>query len=145
MRRLRRLHDELHFTSIFVTHDQQEAIEVADTIAVLNRGRIEQSGIPSEVYDLPTSAFVHRFLGQVNELPVQVRDGRAYVGPIDISSTAAVAGGAYAWSFRYIDPRAVFGLDVALIPVAMALLGGSGTHRARLAKLLAARLAPAAV
>jgi sulfate transport system ATP-binding protein len=91
---LRRLHDELHFTSIFVTHDQQEAIEVADTIAVLNRGRIEQSGVPSEVYDLPTSAFVHRFLGQVNELPVQVRGGRAYVGPIDISSTAPVTDGA---------------------------------------------------
>jgi sulfate/thiosulfate transport system ATP-binding protein len=82
---LRRLHDELHFTSIFVTHDQQEAIEVADTIVVLNQGRIEQLGVPSEVYDLPASAFVHRFLGQVNELPVKLRDGRAYVGPIDIS------------------------------------------------------------
>ena len=85
---LRRLHDELHFTSIFVTHDQQEAIEVADTIVVLNRGRIEQSGVPSEVYDLPTSAFVHRFLGQVNELPVKVQGGRAYVGPIDIGPAA---------------------------------------------------------
>jgi sulfate transport system ATP-binding protein len=85
---LRRLHDELHFTSIFVTHDQQEAIEVADTIVVLNRGRIEQFGIPSEVYDLPTSAFVHRFLGQVNELPVQLRDGRAYLGPIEIARAA---------------------------------------------------------
>ena len=72
---LRRLHDELHFTSVFVTHDQQEAIEVADTIVVLNRGRIEQAGVPGEIYDLPTSAFVHRFLGQVNELPVQVRRG----------------------------------------------------------------------
>jgi sulfate transport system ATP-binding protein len=82
---LRRLHDELHFTSIFVTHDQQEAIEVADTIVVLNRGRIEQTGIPSEVYDVPTSAFVHRFLGQVNELPVDVRDGRSFIGPLDIS------------------------------------------------------------
>jgi sulfate transport system ATP-binding protein len=85
---LRRLHDELHFTSIFVTHDQQEAIEVADTIVVLNRGRIEQSGAPGEVYDMPTSAFVHRFLGQVNELPVQMRGGRAYLGPIDISPAA---------------------------------------------------------
>ena len=56
---LRRLHDELHFTSIFVTHDQQEAIEVADTIVVLNRGRVEQFGAPGEVYDAPTSAFVH--------------------------------------------------------------------------------------
>ena len=91
---LRRLHDELHFTSIFVTHDQQEAIEVADTIVVLNRGRIEQRGVPSEVYDLPTSAFVHRFLGQVNELPVTLRDGRAYVGPIDISAAAALKAGA---------------------------------------------------
>jgi sulfate transport system ATP-binding protein len=86
---LRRLHDELHFTSVFVTHDQQEAIEVADTIVLLNQGRIEQSGIPSEVYDVPTSAFVHRFLGEVNELPVQLRDGRRYLGPIDISPAAA--------------------------------------------------------
>jgi sulfate transport system ATP-binding protein len=88
---LRRLHDELHFTSIFVTHDQQEAIEVADTIVVLNRGRIEQCGVPSEVYDLPTSAFVHRFLGQVNELPVRVQDGRAFIGPIDISESTDVS------------------------------------------------------
>jgi len=93
---LRRLHDELHFTSIFVTHDQQEAIEVADTIVVLNRGHIEQSGVPSEVYDLPTSAFVHRFLGQVNELPVQVRGGRDYLGPIDISADADAAAAAAA-------------------------------------------------
>src|SRR3984957_11808686 len=92
---LRRLHDELHFTSIFVTHDQQEAIEVADTIVVLDRGRIEQFGVPSEVYDLPTSAFVHRFLGQVNELPVQMQGGRAMRGPIEISpATAPPTGGA---------------------------------------------------
>jgi sulfate transport system ATP-binding protein len=90
---LRRLHDELHFTSIIVTHDQQEAIEVADTVVVLNQGRIEQVGIPGEIYDLPESAFVHRFLGQVNELPVLLRDGRAYVGPIDISAAADVQTG----------------------------------------------------
>src|SRR5450432_1177627 len=89
---LRRLHDELHFTSIIVTHDQQEAIEVADTVVVLNGGRIEQVGIPGEIYDQPSSAFVHRFLGQVNELPVQWREGRAYVGPVDISATAQDAG-----------------------------------------------------
>jgi sulfate transport system ATP-binding protein len=90
---LRRLHDELHFTSIIVTHDQQEAIEVADTVAVLNRGRIEQTGKPGEIYDLPSSAFVHRFLGQVNQLPVQVRDGRAYLGPLDIGAAAATLEG----------------------------------------------------
>ena len=107
---LRRLHDELHFTSIFVTHDQQEAIEVADTIVVLNRGRIEQSGVPSEVYDLPTSAFVHRFLGQVNELPVQVRGGRAYLGPIDISPVAdapAPVADANARTFALIRPHEI--------------------------------------
>jgi sulfate transport system ATP-binding protein len=91
---LRRLHEELKFTSVFVTHDQQEAIEVADTVVVLNRGRVEQSGVPGEVYDRPSSAFVHRFLGQVNELPVAWRDGRAHIGPIDITGDpGSVAGG----------------------------------------------------
>jgi sulfate/thiosulfate transport system ATP-binding protein len=84
---LRRLHQELHFTSVIVTHDQQEAIEVADTIVVLNRGRIEQVGMPGEIYDQPSSAFVHRFLGQVNELPVQWRNGGAYVGPLDLAES----------------------------------------------------------
>jgi sulfate transport system ATP-binding protein len=93
---LRRLHTELKFTSIFVTHDQQEAIEVADTIVVLNRGRIEQAGIPGEVYDAPQSAYVHRFLGQVNELPVRWQDGRALVGPLDITDTAALNSWAHA-------------------------------------------------
>ena len=103
---LRRLHDELHFTSIFVTHDQQEAIEVADTIVVLNRGRIEQFGVPGAVYDLPTSAFVHRFLGQVNELPVEFRAGRAYVGPLDISAQADFAADA-AGSIVLIRPHEI--------------------------------------
>jgi sulfate transport system ATP-binding protein len=87
---LRRLHTELKFTSIFVTHDQQEAIEVADTIVVLNRGRIEQTGVPGDVYDLPRSAYVHRFLGQVNELRVQWHNGRARIGPIDITGDPAL-------------------------------------------------------
>jgi sulfate transport system ATP-binding protein len=91
---LRRLHTELNFTSIFVTHDQQEAIEVADTIVVLNRGRIEQSGIPGEVYDLPQSAYVHRFLGQVNELRVQWHNGRANIGPIDVTGDPALGSNA---------------------------------------------------
>jgi sulfate transport system ATP-binding protein len=103
---LRRLHDELHFTSIFVTHDQQEAIEVADTIVVLNRGRIEQSGVPGDVYDLPTSAFVHRFLGQVNEIPVQLLHGRAHLGPLDISADPAAAAAAPD-SFALVRPHEI--------------------------------------
>ena len=98
---LRRLHTELKFTSIFVTHDQQEAIEVADTIVVLNRGRIEQAGIPGEVYDAPQSAYVHRFLGQVNELPVRWQGGRALVGPLDITDTAALNS----WANEHSSPH----------------------------------------
>jgi sulfate/thiosulfate transport system ATP-binding protein len=63
---LRRLHDEMHVTSVFVTHDQEEAMEVADRIVVMNEGRIEQQGAPDEVYDHPASPFVLQFLGDVN-------------------------------------------------------------------------------
>ncbi|MBL8302175.1 MAG: sulfate ABC transporter ATP-binding protein [Ideonella sp.] len=63
---LRRLHDEVHVTSVFVTHDQEEAMEVADRIVVMNEGRIEQQGAPDEVYDNPASPFVLQFLGDVN-------------------------------------------------------------------------------
>lgn len=63
---LRRLHDEMHVTSVFVTHDQEEAMEVSDRVVVLNHGRIEQSGTPEEVYDRPATPFVLKFLGDVN-------------------------------------------------------------------------------
>jgi sulfate transport system ATP-binding protein len=63
---LRRLHDELHITSIFVTHDQDEAIEVADRIVLMNKGRVEQTGTTHEVYDRPATAFAYSFLGAVN-------------------------------------------------------------------------------
>jgi sulfate transport system ATP-binding protein len=63
---LRRLHDEMNVTSVFVTHDQEEAMEVADRIIVMNQGRVEQDGAPDEVYDNPASPFVLQFLGDVN-------------------------------------------------------------------------------
>ncbi len=63
---LRRLHDEVHVTSVFVTHDQDEAMEVADRVVVMNEGRIEQVGAPDEVYDRPATPFVLQFLGDVN-------------------------------------------------------------------------------
>ncbi len=65
---LRRLHEEMHVTSVFVTHDQEEAMEVADRIVVMNKGRIEQDGRPDEVYDHPATPFVLQFLGDVNVL-----------------------------------------------------------------------------
>jgi sulfate transport system ATP-binding protein len=63
---LRRLHDEIHITSVFVTHDQEEALEVADRIVVMNKGKIEQAGTPDEVYEHPANPFVLNFLGNVN-------------------------------------------------------------------------------
>ncbi|MBN9463263.1 MAG: sulfate ABC transporter ATP-binding protein [Burkholderiales bacterium] len=63
---LRRLHDEVHVTSVFVTHDQDEAMEVADRVVVMNQGRVEQQGSPDEVYDHPATPFVLQFLGDVN-------------------------------------------------------------------------------
>lgn len=66
---LRRLHDEVHVTSVFVTHDQEEAMEVSDQIVVMNKGKIEQIGTPAEVYDNPATPFVMSFIGPVNVLP----------------------------------------------------------------------------
>ena len=66
---LRRLHDELHITSIFVTHDQEEALEVADRVVLMDHGRVEQVGSPSEVYESPATPFVYGFLGAANRFP----------------------------------------------------------------------------
>ena len=73
---LRQLHDELHITSIFVTHDQEEALEVADRVVLMDHGKIEQIGTPEEVYDHPASPFVYSFLGSVNLFHGRV-DGQA--------------------------------------------------------------------
>jgi sulfate transport system ATP-binding protein len=72
---LRRLHDELHVTSIFVTHDQEEALEVADQIVLVNKGKVEQIGSPAEVYNRPASPFVYGFLGNVNLFRGRVHEG----------------------------------------------------------------------
>jgi sulfate transport system ATP-binding protein len=72
---LRRLHDELHVTSIFVTHDQEEALEVADRVVLMNKGKVEQLGTPDEVYNHPASPFVYGFLGNVNLFHGRVHEG----------------------------------------------------------------------
>jgi sulfate transport system ATP-binding protein len=66
---LRRLHDEVHVTTVFVTHDQEEAMEVSDQVVVMNKGGVEQIGTPAEIYDHPATAFVMSFIGPVNVLP----------------------------------------------------------------------------
>lgn len=81
---LRRLHDELHITSVFVTHDQEEALEVADRIVVMKQGHVEQIGTPQEVYDHPASPFVYQFLGNVNLFQSRVHNGHARIDGIEI-------------------------------------------------------------
>jgi len=81
---LRRLHHEIHVTSIFVTHDQEEAFEVADRVVVMNKGKIEQVGSPQEVFDHPATSFVMDFLGNVNVFHGRVEAGRAHVGGLDV-------------------------------------------------------------
>ncbi len=75
---LRRLHDEIHVTSIFVTHDQEEALELADRVAILNEGEIQQIGAPDEVYHHPINSFVYHFLGRVNLFHGRLEEGRVY-------------------------------------------------------------------
>jgi sulfate/thiosulfate transport system ATP-binding protein len=87
---LRRLHDEVHVTTVFVTHDQEEALEVSDEIVVINEGRVEQIGSPDELYDEPANDFVMSFLGEVTRLNghlVRPHD-------VDISTTPVLAGAA---------------------------------------------------
>jgi sulfate/thiosulfate transport system ATP-binding protein len=81
---MRKLHDELHVTSVFVTHDQEEALEVADRIVVMNAGKVEQAGATGEVFDHPASAFVMDFLGGVNILRGTVRDDVGVFGSLTL-------------------------------------------------------------
>jgi sulfate/thiosulfate transport system ATP-binding protein len=83
---LRRLHEEIHVTTIFVTHDQEEAMEVAEQIVVMNKGRIEQAGTPRELYESPRNEFVMSFIGPVNRL------GDAFVRPHDIQIVPSAEG-----------------------------------------------------
>ena len=81
---LRRLHDEIHVTSIFVTHDQEEAFEVADKVVIMRAGKVEQAGTPQEVFEHPANAFVMDFLGNVNVFHGRVQDGVATLGGLEV-------------------------------------------------------------
>ncbi|MBP2308227.1 sulfate ABC transporter ATP-binding protein [Azospirillum melinis] len=131
---LRKLHDDIHITSVFVTHDQEEALELADRVVVMNQGRIEQIGTPAEVYDHPASAFVYEFLGQVNRFDCTVEGGIAHVGggalaiptqggvqgpavayvrPHDLGVTPASAGPARISGIHVVGPDARIDIDLA--------------------------------
>lgn len=82
---LRRLHDEVHITSVFVTHDQEEALELAESVVIMNEGRVEQIGTPEEVYKHPANPFVYGFLGDVNLFHSRIHMGRARIGEVEIA------------------------------------------------------------
>ncbi|HET7123145.1 MAG TPA: sulfate ABC transporter ATP-binding protein [Bradyrhizobium sp.] len=116
---LRSLHSEIHVTSIFVTHDQEEALEVANRVVVMDRGRIEQIGTPGEVYDNPATAFVHGFIGESIVLPVEVCDGCVRLGgkPLNITADGAGSGASKLFVRRHdmqVGPASSGALDGAV-------------------------------
>jgi sulfate/thiosulfate transport system ATP-binding protein len=110
---LRRLHDELHITSVFVTHDQEEALELADRVVVMNQGKIEQVGAPAEVYHHPVSPFVYQFLGNVNLFHGRVEDGHVMIdgAPVEINDFHHRNGMAEKGAMVYVRPHQ---LDLSL-------------------------------
>lgn len=101
---LRRLHDDLHVTSVFVTHDQEEAMEVADRVAILRGGELHQLGTPEEIYFRPASPFVSEFVGSVNLFRGRLQGGRPYVGaiPVEVPSIAHAGDGS---ALIYVRPH----------------------------------------
>ena len=102
---LRHLHDELHVTSIFVTHDQEEALEVADRVVVINQGRIEQEGTPQQVWDNPATPFVYGFLGDVNLFKGRASDGRVYLDDGTQLDSHDAKGASDSKAFAYVRPH----------------------------------------
>ncbi|SIS36518.1 sulfate/molybdate ABC transporter ATP-binding protein [Insolitispirillum peregrinum] len=105
---LRDLHDRTGHTTVFVTHDQEEALELADRVAIVNRGQIEQIAPPLALYRSPATPFVYEFLGSVNVLPVDVRDGKAFLDGCPVPLADAAQGtdaGAYRMYVRPHDLR----------------------------------------
>ena len=118
---LRSLHQEINVTSIFVTHDQEEALEVANRVVVMDKGRIEQIGTPGDVYDNPATAFVHSFIGESIVLPVDVAEGAVRLGgkPLNIGADGAACGASNLFVRRH---------DMQVGPAGSGVLEGAVRH-----------------
>ena len=100
---LRQLHDEIHVTSVFVTHDQEEALEVSDRVVMMNKGKVEQIGAPEAVYDHPATPFVANFLGSVNLFHGRVEGGQLHVG--DHALSLGPANGSDGQAVAFVRPH----------------------------------------
>jgi sulfate transport system ATP-binding protein len=100
---LRRLHDEVHVTSIFVTHDQEEAFSVADKVIVINRGRVEQAASPAEILDHPATEFVARFIGDANVFEGVAKGGQVQVGRLQVPANGLSDGTPVSAVLRFYD------------------------------------------
>jgi sulfate transport system ATP-binding protein len=133
---LRELQQKIHLTSVFVTHDQDEALELADTVAVMEHGNIVQLGAPHEVYDRPSSPFVYDFLGGANRIPGRVREGQVFVGE-ELLGTVAAPNDEHAQVFVRAHDFEILSTDSAMgLPariVGVALTGGTIHVSAQLA------------
>ncbi|MGH8815465.1 MAG: sulfate/molybdate ABC transporter ATP-binding protein [Achromobacter pestifer] len=128
---LREIHERTGHTTVFVTHDQEEALELADRLCVMSQGRIEQVGSPDTVYDTPTSPFVFGFIGESSELPVTIEKGDVWLGDRPIGLARAEAEGKQRLFFRPHDIELVEG-DAALAGVVASSRRVGGTRRVEL-------------
>ena len=129
---LREIHDRTGHTTVFVTHDQEEALELADRLVVMSQGKIEQVGTPDDVYDKPNSPFVFGFIGESSALPVEVDNNELWVGGRAIGLAAPeAANGAAQLYFRPHDVELIEG-DACLAGVVVASRRVGGTRRVEL-------------
>ncbi len=127
---LRELHDRTGHTTVFVTHDQEEALELADRVVVMSQGRIEQVGTPDEIYDTPNSPFVFGFIGESNAVAVSVNSGQLYLAdrPIGLHADGAADGDATLF-FRPHDVEIVTGPGPSIPGVVVGTRRHGGTRR----------------
>ena len=125
---LRGLHDEMHLTSLFVTHDQEEALELADRVVLMNNAVVEQVGTPEDVYSHPASPFAYEFLGQVNRFECRIEGGKAVFpgGEIGIAKNVSAAGSEAVAYVRPHDIDIFNGMVMSGIPGTVRYISAAG-------------------